>query len=122
MNCEFDHELLSLYADGALKRERVPDVENHISECEDCRRALEVMQDLGKVLNSLPRESAPQALIERILTEAEDKVRLTAWEAIRRTVSAIWIVAINGFGIEDDREGLLRRELPGWVVRWVLFV
>ncbi len=122
MNCGFDRELLSLYADGALKRERVLYVETHIFDCEECRQALEVMRHLGKALNSLLREGAPPELIERILAEAEGKERQTAWDAVRWTVSAVWTVAMDGFRIGDDREELLRKESPEWVARWVLFV
>jgi len=122
MNCGFDRELLSLYADGVLKRDLLLHVETHISECQECRRALEDMRELGKALNSLPREAAPHALVERILAEAKGTVRQTARDAVRQTVSAVWTVAMHGFRIEDEQEELVRRELPEWVVRWVLFV
>ena len=122
MNCRFDRELLSLYADGALKGERALHVETHISECEECQRELKLLRKLEKVLNSLPRESAPHALIERILAEAEGTVRQTGWTSVKCTVSAIWTTAVQGCRIEDEREGLLRRELPEWVARWVLFI
>ncbi len=122
MNCGFEQELLSMYADGTLKQEFLSRVETHVLECEKCRRSLRDMQEVGNALNSLPRERAPNALIERILTEAEGDTHLTMWDAVRRTTSAMWTTAKDGFTIEDDQEGLLRRELPVWVARWVLFV
>lgn len=122
MNCRFDRQVVSLYADGRLTQEQVADVETHISECEECQQELEVIREMGKALNSLPRESAPRALIERIIAEAEVTAYRTTWDTVMKTVSTVWTVAKNGFRIEDDREGLLRREVPEWVARWVLFV
>ena len=122
MNCGFDRELLSMYADGVLDRERTISVESHISGCEECRHELEMVRHLGKVLTLLPRESTPHELIERILAEADDNVRSTVWGSIAWTVSAVWTTTRDGFSIDDDREELLRRESPIWVTRWVLFV
>ena len=122
MNCELDHELLSMYADGALNRELLSHVETHISKCEVCRRAVEDIRIIGEALGSLPREAASSELIERIIAESERTTRRTAWDSIKCTISAVWTVGMNGFKIEDDRERSLRRELPVWVARWVLFV
>ena len=122
MNCEFDQKILSMYADGALNRELLSHVETHISGCEACRREVEDIRVIGKALGSLPREAASSELIGRIIAESEITTRRTAWDTIKRTISAVWTVGMNGFQIEDDREKSLRRELPGWVARWVLFV
>src|SRR5437870_779508 len=108
MNCGFDNELLSMYADHALKRVDALQVETHISECEECRDALEEIQEIGKSIHFLPRENAPHSLIERIIAEAGGKVNRTAWNAVKWSLIAVWTVAMNGFRIEDDREELLR--------------
>ena len=122
MNCGFDGEELSMYADGVLDRQRTIDVESHISGCPECRDALELMRNLGKVFSSLPRERAPRELIELILAEAEGTVRKTVWHSITWTIGAVWATTRDGFSIDDDREELLRRESPIWLARWVLFV
>jgi len=122
MNCTFDRGLLSLYADGALDHERVQEVAIHLSGCEECRRALEVVWGIGKALSTLPRERAPHGLIDRIVAKAEGTVRRTAWNSVSRSVGAVWTTAMNGFQIEDEKENVLQKELPGWVARWVLFV
>jgi len=122
MNCGFDRELLSVYADGALELERVVDVEAHLAECEECRMVLREMRAIGVALTSLPRNAAPRELIERILEEADGKGHQSAWDALRWTVGAVWTTAMDGFKIEDDRQELLRRESPIWIARWVLYV
>jgi len=66
MNCGFNQERLSMYADGALSRTGIYQVENHLAECEECRHALEDLKIIGKVLHSLPRERAPREIIELI--------------------------------------------------------
>ena len=122
MKCGFDRELLSLYADGALSPERLSHLETHISECEECRRALEIMRDMWNALASLPRERAPDELIGRILSETGAATHRTAWTSVRWTAGSMWTAAIHGFRIEDERAEFLRKELPGWVARWVMFV
>jgi anti-sigma factor RsiW len=122
MNCGFDRQLLSMYADGALELERVLNVERHTSDCGECRRILGEMTRIGKALQSVPRENAPGELVERILIRAGAKTRRTTWDATWWTLGAIWTVAMDGFAIGEDLEELLRRESPEWVARWVLFV
>lgn len=119
MNCEFDRELLSLYADGALKSGLLLSVEDHISGCADCRRELEEIRMIGTTLSNIPREAAPLELIDRILREHSDE---PAWVTLGRSISAVWKTAMQGFRIEAEREARLRRELPEWVARWVLFI
>ena len=80
------------------------------------------MRVLGEALHSLPRESAPHTLINRILAEAGDSMPLTAWNTLSLTMTEVWNAAKRGFRIEDEREEMLRRELPEWVTRWVLFI
>jgi len=122
MNCGFDPELLSMHVDGALKGEDRLRVERHIGGCEECRQVVEEMRRLGEVLHSLPREGAPKGLIERIIAEAESGVQRSGWEVAMSSVRAIWTVTIAGFEIEDERADRIRREVPEWVARWVMFV
>lgn len=122
MSCGFDREMLSLYADGMLERERLLQVEDHLSGCVECQGVFAGIRAIGKALGSLPRESASRSLIERIIAETEGKTRYATWDVLKRTVGTVWAVMMDGFRIEDDQEEALRIELPTWVARWVLFV
>ena len=122
MNCEFNHELLSKYTDRELNSDRISSVESHLAECEGCRVALRSMRRLGGALERLPRENVPDGLILRILADAGREARRSALDSVKLTFSAIFLTAVHGFRIEDDRAELLRRDLPAWVSRWVLFV
>src|SRR5437899_11923135 len=121
MKCEFDRELLSMYGDGALDLNRTLRVREHLSECEDCRTELRVYRELGSALCSIPRERAPEQLIARILANENIHGSTTGLGAFKLTAGAICSAGIHGFEIGEERERMLRRELPGWITRWVLF-
>jgi len=122
MHCGFKQELLSMYADGALSRPGILQVEIHLGKCEECQRAIEDIRFIGNALHSIPREPPPHEMIARILANAEARVNQSAWNAVMWSVAAVWSVALGGFEISDERAALLRSEAPDWVARWVLFV
>jgi hypothetical protein len=80
------------------------------------------IQDLRKAFGVLPREEAPVELIERILIELETQESEAVWKSVKATFGAVWKVAMHGFRVEDNWAEPMRKELPGWVARWVLFV
>ncbi len=122
MKCDFDQELVRLYADGVLKGGNVRHIEEHVSQCEQCRQELTSIHTIGRVISALPRERASDELISSILARVEVGGHGSIWDTVGETARIMWSVAMNGFKIEDNREGPLRRRLPEWVVRWVLFV
>jgi predicted anti-sigma-YlaC factor YlaD len=122
MNCRFDRELVSMYADGELRRDRVVYVETHISGCDECGTIVHEMRHIGNALSALTRSRAPHELVERIVIGAGPTVRHPVWSAAKWTAGAVLRVAMRGFAVDDELEEVLRRESPPWVARWVLFV
>jgi len=122
MTCRFDHELVSMYADGALPPDRLSPVDAHISGCGECSLLLKEMRQLGIALRSLPLAPAPHGLVERIVVSVGPKIQLSTLEAVKWTLGAVLKVAIRGFSVDNELEEELRRESPSWVARWVLFV
>lgn len=122
MHCEFDRTLVSLYADRALRRELCSHVEDHLRGCAECRQTFEFIQELGIVLSSLPKERSPEKLIQHIIADVSDTTHHPVWITVYWTFTAVLTMVTHGFRIEDDQECVLRRELPMWIMRWVLFV
>jgi len=122
MSCGFDHELVSVYADGELRQDRVLFVRAHISGCDECSSMLQEMRQIEITLHSLPRTRAPYELVERIVMRAGPILQRSAWDSVKWTLGAVWRVAMHGFAIDHNLEESLRRESPPWVARWVLFV
>ncbi len=122
MKCEFDRELVSSYADGALTGSLAQDVEAHISGCDACRIELEFTREFGIVLRSLPKERASEDLIRRVLIGSAGKTHRTIGDKIWITFKIVCAITIHGFRIHDDQEEIWQGELPKWVMRWLLFV
>ncbi len=111
-----------MYADGALSAERVSIIESHVNGCEECRRELDETRNIGELFSFLPRVDAPQWLKERIVAEARAPLHLSTLDIIWLSIREISVAFTQGFSIEVGREESLRRELPEWIARWVLFV
>jgi anti-sigma factor ChrR (cupin superfamily) len=122
MHCGFDQKMLTLYADGELERGRVHDVAFHLMYCEECRRELKFVWTLGEAVRTLPHERAPQPLLDRVMSAYALKARRSWGKGTRTTVGAVISVALRGCRIDEERESDLRRELPAWVARWVMYV
>jgi anti-sigma factor RsiW len=122
MNCGFGHELVSMYADGELRRDLALYVETHMFGCDECRAILHEMRRTGNALSALSRSRAPYGLVERIVISAGPMVRRSSWSAAKWTAGAVLKVAMRRFAVDDELEEALRRESPPWVARWVLFV
>src|SRR5258707_3947678 len=121
MDCKFDQELLSMFVDGALEPRRESRVRRHLSECEDCGREVASFREIGSAINSSPREGAPEQLVERILANESLHVSTTGWGALKLAAGTVCSSGIRGFEIGEEQQRMLRRELPGWITRWVLF-
>ena len=123
MQCGFEKKLLSMYIDCTLDRRTRRRAEEHLAECKECRSELEDFRALGEALQCITREPAPPELVRRILSSpTTDIYRPERRNTFSLTAGAVYSAAVNGFNIESTKEPYLRRELPGWVARWVLFV
>jgi hypothetical protein len=72
MQCKEIRKRLSEYLDDALSRQERADVEQHLRQCENCRRRLTELEGVVGLLHSLPREDAPHDLAVRILEKSAE--------------------------------------------------
>jgi len=77
MNCELAQENIVLSVYGELPDERVPQLEQHLSQCERCRLEMEAVAALHKAMSAIPPEEPSPSLLARTrmrLDEALDTV------------------------------------------------
>jgi Putative zinc-finger len=73
MDCSGIQELLSEYIDGTLDAKSVQAVEEHISACQDCKEALDSLNEVIKELNALEPVKAPADFLEKIHQRMESR-------------------------------------------------
>lgn len=82
MKCELAQEQIALIVYGELPDDQVPQLEQHLAECESCRRELEAVQGLYKAMSLLPVEEPSANLVARTrlrLEEALDSMPRGSW-------------------------------------------
>ena len=68
MRCRSYQHWLALYVEGDLPAHRVPRVEGHVAQCEECRDFLEAMRDSQAALHALGREDIDEDALGRVRT------------------------------------------------------
>lgn len=82
MKCESAQEIIALAVYGELPDDQSPQLEQHLAECDACRRELEAVQALSKAMSLLPVDEPSANLIARSrlrLEEALDAVPHGSW-------------------------------------------
>jgi anti-sigma factor RsiW len=79
-------EILDAEADGSIPRA----VQDHLSGCAACTRALGRYRRMASALSALPPASAPPGLLDDVRREIE-KRRRSAPSPIRRRRAAFWV-------------------------------
>jgi predicted anti-sigma-YlaC factor YlaD len=85
LSCILYRKRLGAYLDEELPREKRMAVENHLKQCVSCRTALEALQGLGPVLQTIETPYPPSDMISRIMSEARD-LRIAR---ARKTINAV---------------------------------
>jgi anti-sigma factor RsiW len=85
-------DLLPLAAAGALEPAAQRQVEEHLSECSDCRAELASWQRLTGALEALPTPQAPLGLVERTRRQMENRAAAKAERRWNRAV-LVWLTA-----------------------------
>ncbi len=75
MHCNQSQQKLSEYLDGQLPEEERNQLEDHIQECEDCRRELDSLRRTVTALHELPEIPAPEGFHERINQRLRDETK-----------------------------------------------
>jgi predicted anti-sigma-YlaC factor YlaD len=74
MNCEYIKELLSAYIDAELDRANIIKVEEHIEECEKCKKILKKYQNISLSICSIEIPKPSEKAIKRIIMFPKRKV------------------------------------------------
>ena len=78
MNCEAVRELLWAYLEKETTAEEAEKIEEHLENCEDCRKELEFQQEMMETLAGLPDEELPEGyhaeLMQKLQAEAAPNV------------------------------------------------
>lgn len=97
MNCELAQEHIVLAVYGELPDERAHQLEQHLSQCERCRREMEAVSALQKAMSALPVEEPSPTLLARTrvrLDEALDAIPHSGFllrmsQALRRSLGTL---------------------------------
>jgi len=73
MNCPGSKKLFSEYIDGVLDPDTKAQLEEHVLQCTDCRRALEDLKALVRELRTIEPVKAPDDFIDRLHERIEPR-------------------------------------------------
>lgn len=107
MKCEDCRELLWAYLEGELHEEESAEIERHLAECADCRKELDVQQEIRKSLQCLPDKELPEGyhgeLMQKLQREAAPNVvsfpmkkKAPKWKHLSMIAAAVLVVVAAG--------------------------
>lgn len=118
MRCETCRELLWAYLEQELSAEEITEIKQHLTECADCRKELEIQREILETLQSLPDEELPEGyheeLMEKLQVEGTSNVvafpqkkKAPKWKQLSMiAAAALIVVAAGGIkGMMQMREG-----------------
>lgn len=105
--CKDFREQLSLYIDGMLMQHESLLLEEHIKECEGCRRELEILREMVEDCRNLEEKEPPEHLYPMIVSGLRKSQKRTAVGIARKkwmkpglvTVAAVLLIAVAAKGI-----------------------
>ena len=78
-DCRKIRELFSEYIDGVLDKENIDLVEEHLSKCEACRKELNKLVEMLKILKNLKKEETPPDFLETLHERIKRRESLNAF-------------------------------------------
>ena len=100
INCNIIRDILPLYVDGVVSADTSALVEEHLTECEDCRQEAERMKAHMSLPDSGEVEEAEAKVIKDFKKEFRKKSRINAL----KTAGSFLLVAI-----------------AAWIINWLIF-
>jgi hypothetical protein len=114
MDCKVFQERMHAYLDGELATAERRDVEAHVPGCASCRHVLDELRRLRELVASVPAESPPADLPERIMSRIEQHAIQTQPVVIRLlprfALAAASVALVAGVVSLTTRHGV--REAP----------
>lgn len=78
MSCEKIKDRIWFYLEQEITAEEAAEIEKHLEVCDDCRREMELQQEIMESLHQLPEEELPEGyhgeLMEKLRSEAQPKI------------------------------------------------
>jgi predicted anti-sigma-YlaC factor YlaD len=113
MTCEEMKPLLMAYLDGEIEHERKPEVEKHLSQCENCRQEYRSFAKLKEVTDSMK------------FADLSDRLWASYWKGIYRRIErgAGWIflsigaIILLSFGGYQFFKELFADPSVSWIVK-----
>jgi len=95
-------ELLALAACGALDAQEQRRLEEHVRECAECRREMEILAAYSDGLRRMPQPAVPANLVERTrarLAQQQAQAADRRWDAMMLGALALfaWTVGLTGW-------------------------
>ncbi len=87
MNCELAQENIVLSVYGELPDDRVHQLEQHLSQCERCRREMEAISALHKAMSVLPPEEPSPSLLARTRLRLDEALDAMPHSGLLRRIS-----------------------------------
>jgi hypothetical protein len=75
MRCAWVRRRLSAWIDGDLAPATTRVVSAHLRGCQGCRRRVDELRDVSRLLGDLPRLEAPESVAQEVLTHLEVETR-----------------------------------------------
>jgi hypothetical protein len=92
MKCEKIHELLIAQLCGEVEDEDASQLQQHLSECEDCVREQKEFRAMLGLMKQIPQQEWDEKLRIRDLLRRDQR-----WRAIVFSKAAIWFLALTAF-------------------------
>lgn len=101
MDCKQSLSLMHEYLDGDLSGEETAELKRHLIACANCRAALKQFEQTEAMVRSLPRQSAPDGMTERIMRSLPQPKRRNTWfQWVRRhpaaSVASVFLFVMLG--------------------------
>jgi anti-sigma factor RsiW len=97
MDCHETREILEEYRRRELEPERARSIEAHVAGCPSCRAVLAREEAVARLVQALPRSSAPPALVRHVRALGARRRGLAAWLErpwIAAALAAVLVAAV----------------------------
>lgn len=121
MNCKQFNDNISLYIDDKLDSKSKIEFENHLNECEKCKKEYEIINNIVNSLNSISEEKLPYGYCKKLnekLKEVQKRKRKWNWKQYAAVAAAIVLIFAGGNAILSSTGMKLTENLDTGSADW----
>ncbi len=101
MNCKEFNDKLSLFIDDELNNEEKKQIEEHIKDCNNCRKQYVILKKIVDELNAVPQEQLPEGYCKNLhnkLKQVHKKSKIKFnWRRYTIVAATVVLVFVAGF-------------------------